>query len=91
MTPGPSRSLLLPLTSLSLPAIESCPLTLNCLECQDLLDLHQPEMTDPDRLLGVCRQCDRWYLICLDVDQSTANLVRLPGFEEMVSIAPSTT
>ncbi len=34
-----------------------------CLSCKEDLALHQPDVERPDRLLGTCHECGRWYLI----------------------------
>lgn len=36
-----------------------------CWGCDNALELHQPDKTMPDRLLGVCSQCSDWYVIQL--------------------------
>jgi uncharacterized protein YbaR (Trm112 family) len=37
-----------------------------CPECRSPLEFHQPDEGLPDRLLGTCPGCHRWYV--LDVE-----------------------
>lgn len=34
-----------------------------CIRCQGVLDRHQPDDEQPDRLLGTCPSCSSWFLI----------------------------
>ena len=34
-----------------------------CARCQEVLDRHQPDEEQPDRLLGTCPHCSSWFLI----------------------------
>jgi hypothetical protein len=34
-----------------------------CLACEGSLDLHQPDAGSPDRIVGICMNCGRWYLL----------------------------
>lgn len=34
-----------------------------CPHCRSLLELHQPDSEQPDRLLGTCEGCKAWCLI----------------------------
>jgi hypothetical protein len=34
-----------------------------CEECDNELELHQPDKTNPDKLLGICDICHSWYVI----------------------------
>lgn len=45
-----------------------------CLACGDFLLIHQPDVNDPDRLLGTCDGCGSWHLI----DGDRAVIVLLP-------------
>lgn len=49
-----------------------------CPDCEAGLVLHQPDEWNPDRLLGVCEECSRWFLLDLRPDQSTWMVVSLP-------------
>ena len=44
-----------------------------CLVCDGTLDLHQPDVRSPERVIGVCEVCGNWYMIDL-----------IPGTEEAV-------
>jgi hypothetical protein len=35
----------------------------SCPRCDELLERHQPEAARPERLLGICHCCSRWFLI----------------------------
>ena len=49
-----------------------------CLACDGSLDLHQPDVRDPERVVGVCEVCGNWYLIDLIPDTDDAVMVALP-------------
>jgi hypothetical protein len=49
-----------------------------CVGCRVPLELHQPDAQSPDRLLGVCPECGRWYVMQLTAGQHEAVLVALP-------------
>jgi len=49
-----------------------------CLACDKYLDLHQPDVGSPDRLVGICEQCGRWYLIDVTPETDEAVMVLLP-------------
>jgi hypothetical protein len=34
-----------------------------CACCQGILEVHQPDLERPDRLLGTCAECGSWFLI----------------------------
>lgn len=51
----------------------------HCHACQSELDLHQPDVTDPDRLLGICGGCGAWSLIQIASSGGSAQVVELPG------------
>ncbi len=40
-----------------------------CPVCRGKLLIHQPDTTQPDRLLGTCAECKGWFLIDVDVSQ----------------------
>lgn len=52
-----------------------------CLVCDLSLDLHQPDSGIPDRLIGICEACGRWYLIDKATDAADTVLVLLPEGE----------
>jgi hypothetical protein len=54
-----------------------------CLTCSVPLALSQPDLDSPERLLGVCGICKKWFLIDLIPDQTEGLLLRLPDTEMM--------
>lgn len=58
-------------------------LEVECASCGAFLDLHQPDMGRPERLLGTCEACGDWYLILPHDDRDTT-LLRLPEEAEIV-------
>jgi hypothetical protein len=51
--------------------------TVPCAKCQASLNFHQPDVQRPHRLLGVCGDCETWYL----VDLAAHVIVALPRIE----------
>ena len=49
-----------------------------CLACEGSLDLHQPDIGSPNRMVGVCVNCGCWYLLDLIEGSNEAVMVRLP-------------
>lgn len=49
-----------------------------CMSCVCSLELHQPDPRFPDRLLGVCPDCQRWHILDLIPDEDEAVMVSLP-------------
>ncbi len=49
-----------------------------CPDCEGALVLHQPDVRNPDRLLGVCKRCSDWFLMDLRPDQTAWMVVTLP-------------
>ncbi len=55
-----------------------------CPACQEPLDFHQPDETQPGNLLGVCLACQRWYLWIQDgLELEQPLLVELPEWEQI--------
>ena len=52
-----------------------------CLACKGPLDLHQPDVGSPDRMVGVCMKCGRWYLLDSIAGTDEALMVLLPDSE----------
>jgi hypothetical protein len=52
-----------------------------CLDCREPLGLHQPDDHCPDRLLGICEACRRWFLLLMSPEESLATMVILPEAE----------
>lgn len=55
-----------------------------CLACDHYLDLNQPDASHPDRLVGTCGRCGRWYIIDMVPGTDDAVMALLPeiGFFE---------
>jgi hypothetical protein len=49
-----------------------------CMCCDGGLNLHQPDPRFPDRLLGVCTNCQRWHILDMIPDKHEAVIVSLP-------------
>ncbi len=56
--------------------------------CGNPLELHQPDLAVPDRLLGTCLGCGQWSLVLLKRETGGADLVELPIKEMMSEIEP---
>lgn len=54
---------------------------MSCPRCQAWLDIHQPSITSPHRLLATCTQCDAWYYLEAEPDTGLATMVYLPERE----------
>ncbi len=59
-----------------------------CPDCAEPLELHQPDERSPDRLLGICDCCRRWFLIHPGRGASHLLLVALPDQAWFRSLAP---
>lgn len=49
-----------------------------CARCEALLEVHQPSIQSPHRLLATCTLCDAWYYLETDIDTGVATMVFLP-------------
>jgi hypothetical protein len=58
----------------SLPGDPGDPPEIACPSCRTTLELHQPDLRRPERLLGTCPECGAWCLI----DCQASVLARLP-------------
>lgn len=54
------------------------PLAVGCAACGTTLDVHQPDLGRPDRLLGICEDCGAWYLMSCRVDRFDTVVLQLP-------------
>lgn len=77
----PVKKVAAELDVLRFPAAVEHPVRAHCLHCDSTLSLSQPDLDSPDRLLGVCGQCKRWFFIHLIPDQTEGILCRLPDIE----------
>jgi len=63
-----------------------------CLNCGVPLELHQPEAEEPQRFVGTCDQCGRWYLLDWVPHSGEGLMVMLPTHEELqMTIKPQET
>lgn len=59
-----------------------------CAKCNELLDVHQPQSNDADRLLGTCSVCGSWFLFgLLGEDSDQAVQIALPDRDSMLKVA----
>ena len=69
--------------SLRLSEVVTCPDGLRracCPNCDEPIDLHQPEQEAPSHLLGVCGACGAWYLLSWRPGSSQGFMLQLPDF-----------
>jgi hypothetical protein len=52
-----------------------------CNQCRARLDICQPDIQSPARLLGICSGCLRWYLILMEPGLTSALMVQMPENE----------
>jgi hypothetical protein len=57
-------------------AVRAC-----CLHCSSPLTLHQPDTQTPERLLGICEECQHWFLIDMLPNLTEGVMVRLPDHQ----------
>jgi hypothetical protein len=78
---NPIKKISANLDVLRFPATDERPVRAHCLNCSLPLSLSQPDVHSPDRLLGVCPQCNRWFFIHLLLEQTEGLLWRLPDVD----------
>jgi hypothetical protein len=54
-----------------------------CLNCGAPLELHQPDAGEPQRFVGTCDQCGRWYLLDWIPNTAEGLMLVLPSYEEL--------
>ncbi len=54
------------------------PLEVGCADCGASLEVHQPDMSLPERLLGTCEQCGAWYLVVCRASRLDVVIMRMP-------------
>jgi hypothetical protein len=54
-----------------------------CLNCRAPLDLYQPDAQEPQRFVGTCGACGRWYLLDWDPLGAEGLMLLLPTEEEL--------
>ena len=52
---------------------------IDCTQCNEPLQLHQPDQARPERLLGTCTDCGAWFL----VDITEQAMVPVPTVQEL--------
>jgi len=57
-----------------------------CLYCGESLELHQPDIGSPDRMVGICTKCGCWYLLDAIPGRNRAVMVRLPDGETLQKV-----
>ena len=68
--------------------VEHCPEAAEwvaCLSCQRHLGLVQPMTEEPERLVGTCEGCGRWYLIDWHPGSLQGVMLLLPDHDELLS------
>jgi hypothetical protein len=62
--------------------------TLVCPSCRGSLDIHQPNLQQPDQFLGTCSLCGRWYRVASSIDETGLTVLELPEVVEITSPPP---
>lgn len=57
------------------------PLLVLCMSCASELDIHQPDLKRPGRLLGTCEECGSWHLLTCRTERLDMVVAQLPGGE----------
>ncbi len=63
-----------------------------CPACEGDLEISQPSMDEPERLLAVCLSCRTWIVVDLIPDNSATLIVALPdadGFRQAAAHQPA--
>ncbi len=55
-----------------------------CLGCGEQLGLTQPETEEPERLVGTCGGCGRWYLLDWHPGSRKGLMLLLPAHDELL-------
>ena len=72
------------LTLARMPALIENLYQASCILCDGSLDLHQPDPGLPDRLLGTCAKCQRWYILELAPGDDEAVIVQIPEVRQFL-------
>jgi hypothetical protein len=73
------------LKTITFPKVGEALAKLQCPDCGSLLDLHQPEALFPDRMLGTCHQCHRWFVADFLAGRDEGVIVFLPDSKFFLS------
>lgn len=57
--------------------------SLECRGCRSALDIHQPNLQQPDQFLGTCSGCHRWYRLAASPNEAGLTILELPEVEPM--------
>ena len=60
-----------------------------CLNCDQPLGLSQPENEEPERLIGTCSGCGRWYLLDWHPGSNEGVMLLLPDHCKMLRSSPA--
>ncbi len=63
---------------------------LSCPDCGGPLDVMQPDVTQPERLLGVCLECKTWALIAVPPHGEEVLLALLPHDDSLWALESPT-
>jgi hypothetical protein len=63
---------------LAFPKVGEALVQLHCPDCGSRFDLHQPEAGFPDRMLGTCHDCHRWFVADFVAHHEEGVIVFLP-------------
>jgi hypothetical protein len=55
-----------------------------CTVCREMLDLHQPDVDQPNRFLATCGNCGAWHLLEQPEAGGRSFLARLPELPELM-------
>lgn len=78
MKPDNDRTIPLSLRVARVPIPPDGPISVDCLECDTPVEIHQPDSELPERMLCTCEQCQSWYLLECDADADEALMILLP-------------
>lgn len=56
---------------------------LKCRDCKGVIDIHQPNPAQPERILGTCSKCGSWYLIEPQTEGDRTMVLQLPDLAEI--------
>lgn len=60
---------------------------MNCPDCSEPLNLHQPDESAPDQLLATCDGCTRWFAIHGMAGRGDFQLmIQVPGYLQIESL-----
>lgn len=56
-----------------------------CLECHEVMEVHQPDAANPARLLGTCPECGAWHVLDFEesLDEPECLMLRIPDADTL--------